>query len=371
MRVALVCPYDITVPGGVQAHVTRLAERLKTGGDDVLVVAPARHDPPDDVHAVGGSLGVTFNRSVAPIAYSPLAIRRALAALRDFTPAVVHVHEPAAPLLSLGTCLGARHPLVGTFHAWSDRDRLYRAARPLLRAAVARLDACIAVSRPARDYHAAALGLPAGAFLEIPNGVEFERFAAAAPSADRADDAPTVLFVGRLERRKGLEQLVRAFIRVKTQRPSARLVVVGEGPERRRCEAIIPERLRSQVTFVGRGGPDDLPSLYAAADVFAAPALGGESFGIVLLEAMAAGTPVVASAIPGYRTLLRDGVEGRLVPPGDVAALAQALDTLLGNPSLREAMSRAGRETAQRYDWPVVARQVRDVYSDVVERAGA
>lgn len=366
MRVALVCPYDVTVPGGVQAHVLALAEHLGELGDEATVIAPARGSPPPIVTGVGGSVGIPFNDSVAPLALSPLAGRRALRAVRRFDPDVVHVHEPAAPVVSLVVTLRGPRPVVGTFHAWSDSDRVYRAARPLIRPAVDRLAALLAVSAPAIAHHADALGVPERAFRRVPNGVDVDRFAGAEPFPDLVDpDRPTLLFVGRLERRKGLEELVRSFVRLKAERPALRLLVVGDGPERARCQELLPATLRADALFLGQVPHEDLPRFYASADVFVAPALGGESFGIVLLEAMAAGLPVVATTIPGYASVVSDGVEGRLVEPGSGRALADALDALLENPALRAAMADEGRRTAGRYDWPVVTRMTRDVYREV------
>ncbi len=369
MRVALVCPYDVSIPGGVQGHVLALARQLRQDHDDVVVVAPSegggRHE---GVVPVGGSVRIPFNDSQAPIALSPRSVRRAMAAIDRFRPDVIHVHEPAAPLLSLAVCLRGPRPLVGTFHAWSDSDRLYRVARPLVRAGIDRLSARLAVSAAAAAYHAGALGLPEGAFREVPNGVDVDRFASAEPLPELAGErGDRLLFVGRLERRKGLEQLLRAFIHVKAQRPGVRLFVVGEGPERSRCQSLLPARLRSDVVFLGEVAHDDLPRFYASADLFVSPALGGESFGIVLLEAMAAGLPVIASGIPGYRSVVQDGIEGRLVPPGDSRALAAAVDTVLENPALREAMADEGRRTVASYDWSVIAERTRDVYRSVVD----
>ncbi|MGH3443220.1 MAG: glycosyltransferase, partial [Nitriliruptorales bacterium] len=173
-------------------------------------------------------------------------------------------------------------------------------------------------------------------------------------------------FVGRLERRKGLEQLVRAFVRVKRHRPTVRLLVVGDGPERARCQQLLTARLRADVLFLGRVDEEDLPRFHASADLYVAPNLGGESFGIVLLEAMAAGLPVVASDIPGFRSVIRDGVEGRLVPPGNVAALAEAIDALLANPALRDALAEQAATSAERYDWPVVVDDLRRIYQRVL-----
>lgn len=375
MRVALVCPYALGRPGGVQSHVEQLARHLRQAGDTVLVVAPGAGRPghverPADGGVAGGlitvgrAVGVPFNDSVAPVALTPAAAARTLGALRAFDPDVVHVHEPAVPAVSLAATLRGPRPVVATFHAWSDRDRLYRLARPVLRPAVERLAARAAVSPAALAYHSRALALPAGSFTLIPNGVDVEVFAAAEPHPDLGD-GPTLLFVGRLERRKGLAQLCRAYAGLRVHHPDLRLLVVGDGPERRRCEQALPAEVAAGVTFLGRLEAAELPALYACADVVVAPSLGGESFGVVLLEAMAARRPVVASDIPGYRTVLRDGVEGRLVPPGDVGALEQALDALIANPSLRQAMAAEAATSVAAYDWGVLTGRVREVYRSV------
>ncbi|MBW3659512.1 MAG: glycosyltransferase family 4 protein [Actinobacteria bacterium] len=362
MRVVLVSPYDLDVPGGVQSHVAHLAAELRRGGDEVRIVAPGGRDRGGRV-AVGGSVRIPFNDSVAPIALDPRAVRRTREAISSFAPDVVHVHEPAVPLVALTASLGTDVPTVGTYHAWSERDRAYRSARPALRRVARRLDVRVAVSQAACEYHSRALGLSERDFRIIPNAVDVERFASASPIPGHAP--PTLLFVGRLERRKGLEQLLRALLLLKPDRPDVRVLVVGEGPERDRCQAMIPARLRSDVVFLGRVDADDLPRFYRSADLFVSPALGGESFGIVLLEAMAAGTPVVASDIPGYRSVLRHELHGRLVPPGDPRALADAIATLLDNPALREAMGREAQVAARDYDWAAVTARLRSLYGQI------
>lgn len=360
MRVALVSPYDLSVPGGVQSHVQHLAAALGHLGDEVTMLAPGRGDG----HVgLGTSLRVPFNDSVAPIALTPAAVRRTMTALRAVRPDVVHVHEPLVPWVGPVAVRAAPAPVVATFHAWSTRDRAYRLARPVGRAVLKRVSCAIAVSPAAARYHATALGVPARTFDLVPNGVEVARFAEAEPLPEIADDQrPTLLFVGRLERRKGLEQLVRAFTRLKADRPGLRLYVVGDGPERDRCQALLPARLRSDVVFLGQVAQEDLPRFYRSCDLYVAPALGGESFGIVLLEAMAASRPIVASDLPGYRSVARDGVQARLVPPGDVRALADAIGSLLDNPALRSAMGAEGYRTVQDYDWSVVAAELRTRY---------
>jgi phosphatidyl-myo-inositol alpha-mannosyltransferase len=363
LRIALVSPYDLTVPGGVQSHVTHLAAALRAGGDEVELVAPGVSD---DHHSIGDSVEVPFNGSVAPIGLAPRAARRTSQVLHELAPDVVHVHEPLVPWTGLGCVRAHVAPVVGTFHAWSSDARAYKLVRPLGRVVLDRLAAAVAVSEAAAGYHASALGVPLSRFTIVPNGVDAPRFADAEPFEDlRADARPTLLFVGRLEKRKGLEPLIRAFTLLKTTHPSARLLVVGDGPERDRCQGLLPARLRDDVVFLGRVGQDDLPRYYASCDLYVSPALGGESFGIVLLEAMAAGAPLVASDIPGYRSVARDEIQGRLVPPGDPRALAEAIGALLDNPALRHAMAAEGRRTARGYDWPVVAGRLRALYAEV------
>jgi phosphatidyl-myo-inositol alpha-mannosyltransferase len=370
VKIALVCPYDWAKPGGVRAHAQHLAERL-VDRHDVRVFAPASEPVGRrgriQVVAVARPFPVPFNDSVAPVALSPLSARRTLLALRDFAPHVVHVHEPFAPLVSAAAATWGPLPIVGTFHSWSDRDTLYRAAGKIERTILERMTIRLAVSPAAQQYAGRALGVPLASFRVVPNGVAAARFRDAAPLPDLVDRGrPLVLFVGRLEARKGLDVLVRAFLRLRASRPDLRLCVVGDGPERERCERMIPASIRADALFVGTVSQEDLPRYHASADVFASPAVGGESFGIVLLEAMAAGLPVVASAIPGYRTVMQDGRQGRLTPPGDAAALADALEAVLSNPKLRRAMAREGAATAAAHDWSVVAAQIEHLYHEAV-----
>jgi phosphatidyl-myo-inositol alpha-mannosyltransferase len=365
VRVAIVSPYDLTIPGGVQSHVRQLAAHLRTMGDEVVLVGPG-HDPGRHL-GVGRSLPVPFNGSVAPIAPTPTAAARTRRLLARLRADVVHVHEPLVPAVGLAAVLSADAPVVATFHAWSDDLRLYRLARPVGRRILARIAVPIAVSPAAAAYHAEALGVPVRRFTIVPNGVDVARFADPTPLPELADpDRPTLLFVGRLEPRKGLDPLLRAFTRLKTDEPELRLLVVGEGPERARCAALLPTALRDDVVFLGRVSDRELVGCYAAADLYVSPALGGESFGIVLLEAMAAGRTVVASDLPGYRSVVSDGVTGRLVPPGDPAALAAAIGELLAQPARRAALAAEGRRAAARHDWPVVATQVRQRYAEAL-----
>lgn len=379
MRVAIVSPYDLAVPGGVQQHVESLANALSVRGDDVLVVGPGPSPlPPGNTlpgvarAGVGRSLRVAFNDSVAPIALAPQAIARTVATLRRFAPDVVHVHEPSVPWVSLATMTWGPRPLVATFHANSAQDRMYRLARPALRRAMRRLDGMIAVSAAAASYHSGALELPAGHLKVIPNGVDVARFRGAEPFGEEVDPTrPLVLFVGRLEERKGARDAVRAFVRLKTTQPRARMVIVGDGPARGSCEAAVPPALRGDVRFLGRVSDEDVPRWFRTAEIFLAPSLGGESFGIVLLEAMAAGVAVVASDIDGYRSSVTDGRNGRLVRPGDIVGLAHVCDELLAAPRLRASLVTQATHEVERYDWARVSAEIRQVYGRAVLQAHA
>jgi phosphatidylinositol alpha-mannosyltransferase len=369
VRIALVCPYDWARPGGVRAHVWHLATYLRES-HEVRVYAPSSSRTVEPwVAIVGRPVPVPFNQSVAPVAPSPFAAQRALKALREFSPQIVHVHEPLSPMVSAAVAAFGPRPVVGTFHAWSSSSRLYRVAGLAARRVVRRLDARIAVSPAAQQYAAGALRMPLGSFRVLPNGVNDTAFAAAEPLPELVDhDRPLLLFVGRLEPRKGVDVLVRAFLRVRAEVPGVRLCVVGEGPDRERYQQMVPPSIRPDALFVGSVDPEELPRYHASADVFISPALGGESFGIVLLEAMAAGLPVVASDIPGYRTVLNNGRQGRLVSPNDAFAAAEAVTTLLANEKLRLAMGAEGRRTAAEYSWPVIGRRIEEVYRAVRER---
>jgi phosphatidyl-myo-inositol alpha-mannosyltransferase len=366
VKVAIVSPYDWTVPGGVGNHVRGLAPELRRLGCHVDVLAPASRPVREPGFVgLGGSVPVPYNGSVARIAFGPRTRARVRGALAAGRYDLVHVHEPLSPSAGMLAVKAARVPVVGTFHANLDRSLAVTLGKPLLRRTFDRLDARIAVSPSARDTWQRWFG---GSMVVVPNGVGGEFFAKPEPLAGYRDGDPTVLFVGRMEPRKGLVYLVRAFLRLKPSFPRLRLLVVGrgDGKQQEKLMAMVPPRLRTDVSFVGAVPQEDLPSYFASADVFCAPSLGGESFGIVLVEAMAIGLPVVCSDIGGYRDLVRDDHEGLLVPPRDPEALAAALGALLDNPARRAALGEVARESATRYAWDVVAGQVAEVYQGVV-----
>lgn len=370
MKIALVCPYDWSKPGGVKAHVANLAEFLAER-HVVRIFAPTS-SPVDAegvnryVQHVGRPVPVRYNASVAPVGLGPRVIYRMKSRLNEYGPHVTHIHEPLAPWVSMAATVAGPMPKIGTFHAWSDSDRVYRATAPFIRKIVQDLTVRVAVSPPAQAFAAEAMGVSPASFTVLPNGVDDDRFAAAEPIGNlHQPERPLLLFVGRLERRKGLDTLIKAFLHLRANGHRLRLCVVGEGPERERCQSLVPPSLRTEVMFVGAVSHTELPRYHASADVFVSPATSGESFGIVLLEGMAAGLPVVASDIPGYRTVMADGIQGRMVPPGDTMALAEALDVLLVNPKLRRAMATEGIRTAKEYSWTVVGAKVEEMYRQV------
>jgi phosphatidylinositol alpha-mannosyltransferase len=362
MNIGLVCPYEWTVPGGVGNQVRALAGELRRAGHRVDVLAPAERPVAEPGFVgLGGSVAVPYNGSVARIAFGPRALVRVRRAVGRGGYDLLHVHEPLSPSVGLLAVAGTRTPTVGTFHANLGRSLALEAAGPLLRRVYDRLDGRIAVSASARDTWQGRFG---GTMAVVPNGVAPEFFAGPKPLDALAGDDPTVLFVGRLEPRKGLAYLVRAFLRLKPAFPRLRLLVVGRDDKHQQDKlmGMVPPRLRPDLVFVGAVPQADLPSYYASADVFCAPSLGGESFGIVLAEAMAVGLPVVCSDIGGYRDVVHDGTDGLLVPPRDPEALAAALGGLLDNPVRLAAIGEAAAAAARRYAWETVAGEVEAVY---------
>lgn len=369
MRVVLVSPYDLDVAGGVQSHVASLAAALRALGDDVTLLGPGAEA--DGRIGVGGSVLVPANGSRAPVALGPGVPARVRAALRALRPDVVHVHEPLVPLVGWAAATTALAPVVLTFHAFAERGALvplYRAVRPVARRIVRRAAAMTAVSEVAAGFHARALGFDASVIPIVPNGVDVARFAAASSQHGKrpGPDGGTMLFVGRLEHRKGVDVALQAFLLLAEDRPLLRLRIVGDGPGAAALErsiAAAPLQVRARIVRSGRVANASLPSVLALADVMVVPSRGGESFGIVLLEAMAAGAPLVASDLVGYRAVVRDGREALLVPPGAPSQLAAAVARLLDDAALRDALVRSGHQRAASFDWASVAERTRAVYA--------
>ena len=369
MKIALVSPYDFTWPGGVTAHVTQLAHRFTELGHQVKILAP--HSPSrgevenGNFVPMGRSVPIPSGGSVVRLSFSLWLYRKIGDILRRECFDVVHLHEPLMPVLPPLVLQRSDALNVGTFHAVYGRFRNYGWSHPILKHWIRMLDGRIAVSPVARQY--VSRFFP-GDYHIIPNGIDVGRFSGEIqPIPELADGKLNILFVGRLEKRKGLRYLLEAFGRLRWDHPNIRLLVVGPGNLDPDCYRILSERNLQDVVFLGGVPYRDLPRYYRSAHVCCAPATGRESFGIVLLEAMASGKPVVASAIEGYSSVLNDGEEGLLVPPKDSEALAEALSTLIRDPDLREQMAARGRRRAEDYRWEVVAQQVMDYYLDLME----
>lgn len=366
MRIGLTCPYTWDVPGGVQAHVRDLAETLLSLGHAVSVITPADDEdalPPYAVPA-GRAVPVPYNGSVARLLVGPVSAARVRRWLREGEFDVLHAHEPTAPSISLLACMLADGPIVATFHTSNPRSKILTAAHGALQPSLEKVRARIAVSEAARRTIVEHLGVDA---ILIPNGVSVARFATAAPLPGWGPDGRTVAFVGRIdEPRKGLEVLLAALPALLARVPDARLLVAGPGGVDEVRESLRPA-VRDRVELLGLVSDADQPRVFRSADAYCAPNTGQESFGIVLLEAMAAGTSVVASDIDAFRRVLDDGRAGRLFPTGNPTALAAALAGMLTDPVERAALAARGSQVVAGYDWPVVARRVVGVYEMVAE----
>jgi phosphatidylinositol alpha-mannosyltransferase len=368
MRIGMVCPYSFDVPGGVQFHVRDLAEHLLGRGHDVSVLAPADDDTPIPSYVVssGRAVPVPYNGSVARVSIGPVSARRARrwAEHGDFD--VVHIHEPVTPSLSMLALWAVDGPIVATFHTANLRSRAMQAAFPLVRASLEKISARIAVSEDARRTVTTHIG---GDAVVIPNGVFVDAFASAPVDARWAGtpERPTIAFVGRIdEARKGLPVLSEAIPAVLDAIPGARFVVAGRGDVEAAAERL-DDRSRAAVELLGPVSDADKMALLASVDAYVAPHTGGESFGIVLVEAMSAGAPVVASDLDAFRRVLDDGGLGALFPVGDPAALSTTLVDLLRDVPRRRALAAAASTAVRRYDWSVVATEITAVYETVVD----
>jgi phosphatidyl-myo-inositol alpha-mannosyltransferase len=367
MRIGMVCPYSLDVPGGVQSHVLQLARVMRARGHEVSVLAPASPDTPlpDYVVSAGRAVPIPYNGSVSRLQFSPAVHGRVRRWLADGEFDVLHLHEPNAPSLSMWALRVAEGPIVATFHTSTTKSLTLTVFQGVLRPWHEKIVGRIAVSDVARRWQMEALGSDA---VEIPNGVDVNSLASAPLLDGYPRPGKTVLFLGRYdEPRKGMAILLDALPKVVERFGDVQLLIVGRGDE---------DQLRGQagglvenIRFLGLVDDAAKASAMRSADVYCAPNTGGESFGIVLVEAMAAGTPVVASDLDAFRRVLRDGEVGSLVPvdPPELhaAALADALIAVLADDALREHYLAAASETVGRYDWSVVAGQIMRVYETV------
>ena len=371
MKIGLVCPYIYPDSGGVAQHVRFLYENLRLRGHDVRILT-ASHGPQraseGDIIRLGVGVSVPINASVGTLTFSPRYLGQIGSMLDRERFDVLHFHEPFVPFLSLFLLRESNSVNIATFHAFGGFSPSYEFGSRALRGYAGRLHGRIAVSAAAR--HFIDRFFP-GDYKVIPNGVDVGRYANAVPLARWQDGTPNVLFVGRHEPRKGLLDLLKAHRTLRQAGFGSRLLVVGSGPQEREARRYVLTRGLQGVEFLGRVSDDEKAQLFRTADVYVSPATGGESFGIVLLEAMAAGTPIVCSDIHGYKGVVRRGREGLLVPPRSPRELADAIARLLGDRALREQMGAAGRARAEEFSWPRVAAKVEDYYGFVIRRLAA
>jgi phosphatidylinositol alpha-mannosyltransferase len=371
MKIALVSPYDFTYPGGVNIHVASLERFFTKMGHDVKIIAPSsgnvsgigdrfiRIGTPIPIPAGGTICRVTISLRLGPTIKSVLS-------RENFD--IIHLHEPFMPMLCSAILRFSNTANVATFHAFDGKPG-YKYTKPIssimLRRRLHKLDGKIAVSTAAMEF--ASKYIP-GHYNIIPNGIDLELFSPdVSPISEFCDGKLNILFVGRLEKQKGVSYLIRAFRRIRQEVPNSRLIIVGPGTRLRgKYEKEVVRSGLKDVIFVGGKPQSDLPRYYKTADVFCAPATGLESFGIVLLEAMAVGKPVVATNIDGYNSVMTHGVEGLLVPPKNEEMLAQALVSLLTNESLRREMGARARLKATDYSWEYVTRKVLDYYTEIL-----
>jgi phosphatidyl-myo-inositol alpha-mannosyltransferase len=362
VKIGIVCPYSFEVPGGVQSHVVDLAKALRGKGHDVDVLAPADEDTPlpDFVRPTGRAVGIPYNGSVARLSFGPVSYRRVRRWIRDHDFDVLHLHEPTTPSLSLLALMIADGPIVATFHTSTARSRTLSAFQPVLRPFLEKITARIAVSALARRVQVEHAG---GDAVEIPNGVDVDFFTRSTPLPGYPRDGGTVGFVGRFtEPRKGMPILLDALKILAPDFPDLQLLVVGGGDQDELRRQAGPVRLNLL------GQADDVVKARAlrSVDVYCAPNTGGESFGMILTEAMAAGAAVVGSDLDAFRRVLDDGRAGALFPVGDPVALAEALRGMLVSPRRRESYVAAARQRVTAFDWTVLSGQVLRVYEQAI-----
>jgi len=363
MNIAQVSPYDYAYPGGVNTHISHLALQLAKMGHHIKILAPCSNKKAlpstEGIIPLGKTIPWISNGSVARITLSMWLLPKIKPILEEGEFDIMHFHEPLFPSLPWIVLPQSRSVNVATFHAYYRRSIGYWYWQPLCTWYYKMIHGKIAVSEWAKGFVSSYFP---GDYNIIPHGVDTERFSSEiAPIEDFCDGKLNILFVSRLEKRKGITYLLKAFKRVREEIPQSRIIIVGPGNKDRYQELVNTMNLKD-VVFTGGVSHADLPRYYSTADIFCIPATGQESFGIVLLEAMAAGKPIVASNIPGFAGVLTHGAEGLLVTPRDDEALADALLSLLKDQDLRQQMGSNGRGKAERHSWESIAQRTVDFY---------
>lgn len=362
MKIALVSPYDYSYSGGVPSHISQLESHLLSRGHQVKVLAPCSKKPMDpNVIPIGTPIPIPSGDSIARITLSLTLARTVKKVLQKGNFDIVHLHEPLTPMLPLFVLEHSNSINIGTFHAYHGEARGYKLFRPILQKWFNRLHGYIAVSQPARTFVSKCF--PAE-YRIIPNGVDITRFRPGVkPVEELKDGKINILYVGRLEKRKGVNYLLEAYKIVKTENPNVRLIIVGPGERLKgKYKRYVRENRLKDVIFAGCVPNEELPRYYATADIFCAPSTGNESFGIVLLEAMASGKPVIATSIEGYSQVVQDKIQGLLVPPKDAFTLADKMNLLIKEEALRLYMGFRGEARAAQFSWDNISQQVLDYY---------
>jgi phosphatidylinositol alpha-mannosyltransferase len=371
VKIGLVTPYVYPLPGGVNQHVRYLYDNLRVRGHDVRILTSShglQRASEGDVIRIGKGFSMPANGSVGTVTLSPRYLSQVDDVLDRERFDLLHFHEPFVPFLSLVVLRQSTSVNIATFHAYGGFSPAYELGSRVMGSYAKRLHGRIAVSAAAR--HFIDRYFP-GDYKVIPNGVDIGRFQRAVPIARWQDGTRNILFVGRFEPRKGLLDLLKAYRILRKTGCKCRLLVIGGGPQEREARRYLMTRKMGGVEFLGRVSDEERDALFKTADVYCSPATGGESFGIVLLEAMAAGTAIVCSDIHGYKGVVRRDREGLLVPPRDKKALAGALARVLGDDQLRESMAESGIKRAQDFSWPRVTAKVEDYYGFVIRRLAA
>jgi phosphatidylinositol alpha-mannosyltransferase len=371
VKIGLVSPYVYPLPGGVTQHVRFLYENLRLRGHDVRIITSShglQRSSEGDVIRLGKGFSMPANGSMGTVTISPRFISQVREVLEGERFDLLHFHEPFVPFLSLVVLRESTSVNIGTFHAYGGWSPSYEFGSRALRGYASRLHGRIAVSAAAR--HFIDRYFP-GDYKVIPNGVDAERYGRAVPVARWQDGTPNILFVGRFEPRKGVLDLLKAYRQIRRDGVESRLLLVGGGPQEREARRYVATRRLGGVEFLGRVSDDEKVQLFRTADVYCSPATGRESFGIVLLEAMAAGAPIVASDIHGYKGVVRRGREALLVPPREPKELATAIERLIVEAPLAAEMSANGIQRAAEFSWPRVTAKVDDYYGFVIRRLAA
>ena len=370
MKIGIVSSNFYPEPGGISEHVYHLYVELRKLGYEVKIITASfggdNYRSEEDVIRIGRAIPVISNGSISNFTFAPRLSRSVRRILREEQFDILHIHNPLTPTLGLFALKHSRCINIGTFHTYKKSSIGYFLFRPHLRRYARKLHGRIVVSVSAEEF----IGryFP-GDYRVIPNGVDINRFRPDGRKLAKFDDGRfNILFVGRLEPRKGLKYLFRAFPLIKKEVPNSRLIVVGNGLLEAYYRKFVPNSFWDDIAFEGFVPGEDLPCYYSSCDVCCFPGTKGESFGIVLLEAMASGKPIVASDIKGYRNVVRDGREGFLVEPKNPRKIAAAVVGLLKNRSLRETMGKLGRRKAENYSWPRVTAQVVNLYHECMER---